>query len=55
MSSALDGWLGVLTFGTALGCGPVAGGFLAFSTFVMPALDRLPFDAGPGVFVGLRR
>ena len=29
------------TFATALGCGLSAGVFFAFSTFVMPALDRL--------------
>jgi uncharacterized membrane protein len=30
------------TLGTALGCGLSAGVFFAFSSFVMPALDRLP-------------
>jgi uncharacterized membrane protein len=30
------------TLATALGCGLVAGVFFAFSTFVMPALKRLP-------------
>jgi uncharacterized membrane protein len=30
-----------LTFATALGCGLSAGVFFAFSSFVMPALDRL--------------
>jgi uncharacterized membrane protein len=44
--SAFDGWLGILTFGTALGCGLVAGVFFAFSTFVMPALARLPAPQG---------
>ena len=43
---ALDGWLGALTFATALGCGLVAGVFFAFSTFVMPALARLPAAQG---------
>jgi uncharacterized membrane protein len=37
----MDGSL-ILTFGAALGCGLVAGVFFAFSTFVMPALARLP-------------
>jgi uncharacterized membrane protein len=37
-----DGWLSLLTFATALGCGLVAGAFFAFSTFVMSALGRLP-------------
>lgn len=46
MSTALDGWLGVLTFGSALGCGLIAGVFFAFSTFVMPALARLPAAQG---------
>jgi uncharacterized membrane protein len=31
-----------LTLATALGCGLSAGVFFAFSSFVMPALDRLP-------------
>jgi uncharacterized membrane protein len=36
----------VLTFCTALGCGLVAGVFFAFSSFVMPALERLPAAQG---------
>jgi len=32
----------IATLATALGCGLVAGVFFAFSTFVMPALKRLP-------------
>ena len=35
-------WLVALTFGTALGCGLMAGAFFAFSSFVMKALARLP-------------
>jgi uncharacterized membrane protein len=31
-----------VTLGTALGCGLNAGVFFAFSSFVMPAIDRLP-------------
>ena len=31
----------IITLATALGCGLVSGTFFAFSTFVMPALDRL--------------
>lgn len=31
-----------VTLVTALGCGLSAGAFFAFSTFIMPALDRLP-------------
>src|SRR3712207_9179409 len=34
------------TLATALGCGLVAGVFFAFSTFVMPALKRLPAAHG---------
>ena len=31
---------------TALGCGLIAGAFFAFSSFVMPALKRLPTGGG---------
>ncbi len=31
-----------LTLGSTLGCGLIAGAFFAFSSFVMPALARLP-------------
>jgi len=34
--------LSLATFGTALGCALIAGGFFAFSTFVMKALGTLP-------------
>jgi len=34
--------ISLLTVGTALGCGLIAGAFFAFSTFVMKALSRLP-------------
>jgi uncharacterized membrane protein len=37
-----DSLLPALTLFSALGCGLVAGVFFAFSTFVMPALARLP-------------
>src|SRR5687768_3119638 len=36
----------VATFSTALGCGLIAGVFFAFSTFIMPALARLPAPQG---------
>lgn len=36
----------LLTLAAALGCGLVAGIFLAFSNFVMSALERLPANAG---------
>ena len=39
-------WLVALTFGTALGCGLIAGVFFAFSSFVMKALARLPAPEG---------
>ena len=38
----MDGFLGLLTFFAALGCGVVAGIFFAFSAFIMKALDKLP-------------
>ena len=38
----MSGVLYAVTLVTALGCGLVAGVFFAFSTFVMPALKRLP-------------
>ena len=34
------------TLVTALGCGLIAGVFFAFSSFVMPALKRLPTEGG---------
>jgi len=34
--------LSLVTFFSALGCGLIAGVFFAFSTFVMPALARIP-------------
>lgn len=36
----------LVTLGSALGCGLVAGVFFAFSTFIMPALARLPAAQG---------
>jgi uncharacterized membrane protein len=41
-SSPMNGGLGAAVVGMALGCGLVAGAFFAFSSFVMPALNRLP-------------
>ena len=38
--------LSVATFSTALGCGLIGGVFFAFSTFVMPALAKLPAPQG---------
>ena len=34
------------TLVTTLGCGLIAGAFFAFSSFVMPALKRLPTEGG---------
>ncbi len=42
MSAVLD----AATVVTALGCGLIAGVFFAFSSFVMPALKRLPTEGG---------
>ena len=42
----MSGVLYAATLATALGCGLVAGVFFAFSTFVMPALKRLPAAHG---------
>ena len=46
MSGTPGGLLDLLTLGTALGCGLMGGVFFAFSTFVMPALARLPAAQG---------
>jgi uncharacterized membrane protein len=42
----MDGFLFVLTLFAALGCAMMAGVFFAFSSFVMPALRRLPATQG---------
>lgn len=42
----LERSLEVLTFIAAVGCGLVAGVFFAFSSFVMPALGRIPAPSG---------
>lgn len=44
-----------LTLATALGAGLVAGVFFAFSTFVMPALERLPADQGVAAMQSINR
>jgi len=46
VTGGFDGLLTALTLATALGCGLIAGVFFAFSTFVMPALGRLPAPHG---------
>lgn len=42
----IDQAITVLTFAAAIGCGLVAGIFFAFSSFVMPALGRVPSEHG---------
>lgn len=42
----MDLAIGIAAFAAALGCGAVGGVFFAFSTFVMPALARLPTPQG---------
>jgi uncharacterized membrane protein len=42
----MGGFLFVLTLFAALGCAMIAGVFFAFSSFVMPALRRLPVTEG---------
>ena len=42
----MSGVLYIATVLTALGCGLIAGAFFAFSSFVMPALKRLPSAHG---------
>jgi uncharacterized membrane protein len=42
----MGGFLFVLTLFAALGCAMMAGVFFAFSSFVMPALRRLPTTQG---------
>jgi uncharacterized membrane protein len=41
-SSSMSDGLQAVVVGTALGCGLAAGAFFTFSSFVMPALNRLP-------------
>jgi uncharacterized membrane protein len=42
----MSGLLYIVTLTTALGCGLIGGVFFAFSSFVMPALKRLPSAEG---------
>ena len=42
----MSGLLYIATLATALGCGLIAGVFFAFSSFVIPALKRLPSAEG---------
>ena len=54
-SPAMTGLPYAVTLATALGCGLVAGVFFAFSTFVMPALRRLPAAEGVGAMQSINR
>jgi len=49
----MGGFLQVLTFVAALGCGVAAGVFFAFSAFVMRGLDRLPAEGAVGAMQGI--
>jgi uncharacterized membrane protein len=49
----MGGFLQVLTFVAALGCGVAAGVFFAFSAFVMKGLDRLPAERAVGAMQGI--
>ena len=51
MTRALE-WV---TLATALGCGLMAGVFFAFSSFVMPALRRLPAAQGIAAMQSINR
>ena len=51
----MTGVLYAATLASALGCGLVAGVFFAFSTFVMPALKRLPPAHGIAVMQSINK
>lgn len=51
----MSGFLYIVTLATALGCGLIAGVFFAFSSFVMPALKRLPQDQGIAAMQSINR
>jgi uncharacterized membrane protein len=51
----MTGIVQVATVATALGCGLAAGVWFAFSSFVMPALDRLPSDQGIAAMQSINR
>ena len=51
----MSGVLYIATLVTALGCGLVAGVFFAFSSFVMPALKRLPPAQGISAMQSINR
>jgi uncharacterized membrane protein len=42
----IDGWTDAVSFGAAIGAGVAGGAFFAFSTFVMPALQRVDDRTG---------
>lgn len=51
----MNGFPYAATLATALGCGLVAGVFFAFSSFVMPALRRLPAAQGVAAMQSINR
>ncbi len=51
----MSGTIEVATLVAALGCGLVGGVFFAFSTVVMPALDRLPSHEGTAAMQSINR
>ena len=51
----MSGFPYAATLATALGCGLVAGVFFAFSSFVMPALRRLPAAQGVAAMQSINR
>lgn len=51
----MSGVLYIATLSAALGCGLVAGVFFAFSSFVMPALGRLPRAEGVAAMQSINR
>jgi uncharacterized membrane protein len=51
----IDGWVFGLTLAAAIGAGLSAGVFLAFSTFIMKALGRLPAAQGIAAMQAINR
>jgi uncharacterized membrane protein len=51
----MTGFLYAATLATCLGCGLAGGVFFAFSSFVMPALERLPAAQGIAAMQSINR
>jgi uncharacterized membrane protein len=51
----MSGALYAVTLATSIGCGLAAGVFFAFSSFVMPALGRLPAPQGIAAMQSINR